>query len=38
MNLLEYAKSVKKNARYYSQAKRAVDDIEKIAKVVLKLK
>lgn len=37
MNLLEYAKSVKTNARFYSQARKAVDDIEKIAKEILKL-
>lgn len=37
MNLNEYAKCVKKNARQYAQAKRAIKDIEKIAENVLRL-
>ena len=37
MSLLEYAKSVKSNTRQYAQAKRAVDDIEQIAKNILDL-
>lgn len=37
MNLLEYTKSVKSNARLYNQAEKAVQDIEHIAKNVLRL-
>ncbi len=37
MTLLEYAKSVKGNARQYQQAEKAVNDIERIAKSVLRL-
>lgn len=37
MNLHDYAKSVKSNARQYAQAKRAIQDIEQIAENVLRL-
>lgn len=37
MNLYEYARYVKSNARQYAQAKRAIKDIEQIAENVLRL-
>jgi len=37
LNLHEYAKSVKGNSRHYGQAKKAINDIEKIAKNILNL-
>lgn len=36
MNLYDYARMVKSNSRYYEQARKAIGDIEKLAKEILK--
>ena len=38
MNLYEYAKMVKSNARYYEQAKKAIGDIEGISQEILQMR
>ena len=38
MNLYDYAGMVKSNARFYEQARKAIGDIEKLSKEILKIR